>query len=292
VGFGEAEGTYVNGKDGSVLVFVPAGTFRMGSGANARCRPEHPVLISRGYFLGKYEVSRAQFLRFCEATGARRPPAVLDYHGERFDLGPRDPVIDVSWREAMAYCEWAGLRLPTSAEWEYAARGPESRRYPWGAKFLRGFANLGRYRDGTKSADDNRDDTDGYGLLAPVDAYPEGASWCGALNMCGNVQEWTRTVQVTYSRAPRVDPDPTHGSRYVFRGLAWGNHPDDAYAAFRKWGTPGYRGPTVGLRVARDHPSDPGQAYPAGARARVGAYVKTHPGDELADAIWHALPGD
>ncbi len=292
VSFGEAPGEYVNAADGSRLVWVPPAAFRMGFEALRSTRPEHLVLISRGYFLGKLEVTWAQYLAFCLRTG-RAVPAEREttYHGDRLVALPEHPVYDVSWHDAVAYCEWAGLRLPTEAEWELAARASTSHLYPWGGS-VREALRHGNYGGYTGTASergrDARESADGYGWLAPVGSFPSGASPCGALDMTGNVGEWVACGHVDYGEAPRVDPH-VPGGRPVFRGMSWVSHPSTAHGAWRKWGGPGYHGRTVGFRVARSHPGDPGAAYPAEPVARAEAYLADHPHDALARQLVEQL---
>lgn len=135
------------------------------------------------------------------------------------------PVIEVSWHGAAAYCEWVGRRLPTEAEWEYAARGPDSRLYTWGDTFDGSRAN---YCDA--SCPERWRDTaydDGYARWGPVGSYSEGASWCGALDMAGNVWEWVGDWHSAdyYARSPLENPQgPATAGPYncrVRRGGSW-----------------------------------------------------------------------
>jgi formylglycine-generating enzyme required for sulfatase activity len=139
---------YRNEKDGSVLIEIPAGTFTMGQESVAT--PVHQVSLSR-YFIGKYEVTNAQYLAFLAATSD--PAGPTSHQGHHPDEGANknhtpaggapvawppysttddSPVIGVDWYGAYAYCAWAGLPLPTEAQWERAARGRDGRTYPWG----------------------------------------------------------------------------------------------------------------------------------------------------------------
>ena len=128
--FAEEESDYRNEKDGSVLVWVPPGMFMMGNSLQETQRPAHEVRITRGYFLGKYEVTWRQSDAFCKQTG--RPVRSRILTGARPFVAEDDHPAWLSWPNALAYCEHAGLRLPTEAEWEYGARGDDGRVYPWG----------------------------------------------------------------------------------------------------------------------------------------------------------------
>jgi formylglycine-generating enzyme required for sulfatase activity len=132
------------------------------------------------------------------------------------------PVIEVSWHGAAAYCDWVGGRLPTEAEWEYAARGPDSALYTWGDTFDGSRVNycdascLERWRDTAFH--------DGHARWARVGSYPAGASWCGALDLLGNVWEWVgdRYDSRAYHRSPTENPrGPDSGILRVRRGGSW-----------------------------------------------------------------------
>jgi len=135
------------------------------------------------------------------------------------------PVIEVSWHGAAAYCDWIGGRLPTEAEWEYAARGPDGPFYAWGDTFDGSRVN---YCD--SACPETWRDTafdDGYPRWAPVGTYPDGASWCGALDMAGNVWEWVSDwhSEDYYARSPVENPQgPATAGPYscrVRRGGSW-----------------------------------------------------------------------
>ncbi|MCO5167643.1 MAG: bifunctional serine/threonine-protein kinase/formylglycine-generating enzyme family protein [Planctomycetes bacterium] len=201
--FGAGEGEFVHERDGSVLVWVPPGSFVMGADDDdVHERPAHRVRLTRGFFVGKYEVTLAQWRRFCEATGRPTPESADDTH----------PYAEALWEDARDYCQWAGLRLPTEAEWEYAARGPDGLRFPWGDRVVPGRMNAG---EGSPD-----------GPL-PVGSFPLGASPFGCLDMAGNVYEWVADwhTEAGYPVRPgeeRVDPTgPSTGSRRVLRGGAF-----------------------------------------------------------------------
>ncbi|MBX3469698.1 MAG: SUMF1/EgtB/PvdO family nonheme iron enzyme [Planctomycetes bacterium] len=271
--FDEGEEVY-RAQDGSVLVYVPPGEFVLGSDeCNYRMSlgrelgehdmrvsaPPHPVSVG-AFLIGRHEVSWRQLEAWLEETGAdgpRRPDA-------RF--GDASPAVDVTWHQARAYCAWAGLALPTEAQWEWAARGPEGRRYPWGdqdpAPGGRGRAVFGL---------DRRE-----GAPRAVDHGVDGASWVGALHMSGNAWEWVVDVFAPFDGflrggdGPRRDPchggedEPSYAFR-VLRGGSWRTRPGDVghcHAAFRRPGigdltksdssgqVPDSRDHDVGFRVA------------------------------------------
>jgi formylglycine-generating enzyme required for sulfatase activity len=255
--------TSVSPKDGMVMVFVPAGEFLMGStdaeieqvvASCSDCKkewftsemPQHIVYLN-DYWMDQTEVTVGKFGKFIEETQfktqadqqgwgyvydttANNWQKQMTNANWRYPNGPAegegnasDPVVQVNWNDAQAYCEWAGRRLPTEAEWEKAARGEKGRIYPWGD--LPPAGNLVNFADKNSVftyADKNVDD--GYAGSAPVGSYPEGASPYGTLDMAGNVWEWVADWfdASYYQNSPPTDPSgPTEGSGRVLRGGAW-----------------------------------------------------------------------
>ncbi|MCP5114707.1 MAG: formylglycine-generating enzyme family protein, partial [bacterium] len=149
----------IHEKDGSVLVYVPGGEFTLGTDEDFEERwpePEHRVILS-AYWIGKYPVTNAQYARFLEENPDHPKPQFWSY--ERFSA-PQQPVVGVSWLEAQTYCRWAGLELPTEAQWEAAARGTDGRPYPWGSE-----APTADHADFDKSWE--KDKPDAVGRLPP-----------------------------------------------------------------------------------------------------------------------------
>jgi formylglycine-generating enzyme required for sulfatase activity len=194
-------------------------------------------------------VTNAQY-RQCVEAGDCSPPLKdryfnLETHGDH-------PVVGVTWQQAAQYCTWAGARLPTEAEWEYAARGPEGLRYPWGDEFDGERLN---YCD-TNCLDliDWRDETtdDGYSHTAPVGSYPDGISWCGAYDLAGNTAEWGADWYGLYPDGRQVDPQgPSSGEQRVVRGGSWHSDPSLTRGAFRLSFSEDYAVDYVGFRCAQ-----------------------------------------
>ena len=234
-------GTTRTDEHGIEQAWVPGGSFVMGSEEGSATGPawaqpgflsEHPaheVALSAGYWIDVTEVTVASFQAFVDDGGydteslwsaegwtwRERQNGVLPAECIEGGQDEDEPQVCVTWYEAEAYAAWRGGRLPTEAEWEFAARGPASSIYPWGDEFDADLANL-----------------DGATGPAPVGSYPGGASWIGALDMSGNAMEWVADwwSGIYYGDAPRDDPTgPDRGFVKVEKGGWWGP-PDDAGA--------------------------------------------------------------
>lgn len=223
-------------KTGMELLPVPAGEFRMGCAEEEDARPLHRVRL-RAFELGRYEVTHAQYAKFLAETGRQAPAHWTDTNYS----ADTKPVIGVSWDDAAAFCAWVGGRLPTEAEWEYAARGTDGRRYPWGDSLP----------DKTRAAF-HRDV--GFGFTVPVGSTKDGASPFGMQDMAGNVFEWCADWYnpAYYGQAPEANPTgPATGEQRVIRGGSWISLPDACRAGARAQYPPGSRSLLVGFRVAR-----------------------------------------
>jgi formylglycine-generating enzyme required for sulfatase activity len=233
--------TWTRPVDEMVMVYVPAGEFEMGSDASEIDAdddefPQHSVTLD-GFWIDQAEVTNAQFAAFLNEQGNRIEGQVtwLDLEDEKClieqvggEYRPRSgyadhPVVEVSWHGAMAYCEWVGGRLPTEAEWEYAARGLEGGRFPWGNSFDSKRLNYCDANCNFEWADETGND--GYVGTAPVGSFPEGASWCDALDMAGNVWEWVADWYGSYSSEQQVNPTGvSSGEDRGLRGGSWYSH--------------------------------------------------------------------
>ncbi|MDR3674250.1 MAG: SUMF1/EgtB/PvdO family nonheme iron enzyme [Acidobacteriota bacterium] len=228
----------VDPKDGLKYVWITSGTFMMGcSPGDTECaaeeKPTHQVTITKGFWLGKTEVTVGAYKRFTGAMGLQMPPE--PYYSER-PLNPAwgdeaMPIVDVTWDDAQAYCSWAGGRLPTEAEWEYAARGGSAEaRYGPIEEVAWYFKNSGLKTDevGKKRAN-------GFGLY----------------DMLGNVWEWVNDWcdQSYYQNSPLQDPTgPVSGQFRILRGGSWVGVPKFVRVSVRLRVSPAFDSNNVGFR--------------------------------------------
>jgi formylglycine-generating enzyme len=209
--------------------------------------PAHDVSLSP-YAIDQREVRVDEYAR-CVSSGACNPPS-FSPGDARFDR-PALPITHVRWDDARAYCTWAGGRLPTEAEWEFAARGTTSREYPWGNVYNPHLCNHGAF------APDDTDGTDGFIGLAPVGSFPDGATPRLIVDMAGNVAEWVSDyyerdleTHLGYPPGSQNNPTgPTSGVEHVIRG--------GSYIEGAAWMRAAWRGatelvdsPHVGIRCA------------------------------------------
>jgi len=275
--------TWIRPADGMVMVYVPGGTFQMGSDASDPDAdddefPQHFVTLN-GFWIDQTEVTNGQFARFVEERGYETDAGregwgwvILEGstaweqiegadwqhpEGPESDVSDRmdHPVVLVSWNDAAAYCEWAGGRLPTEAEWEYAARGEQGYIYPWGDEF---DCSRGNFDDETEITDDvgpGGEGCDGYVRTAPVGSFPGGVSWCGALDLAGNIWEWVADWYGDYSSGAQTNPTgPVTGDSRVLCGGAFDNVEASVRAANRYGSDPGSRYGTFGFRCVGGAP--------------------------------------
>ncbi len=198
-------------------------------------RPAHPVTLP-AYCLDRLEVTIDLYARCVTAGACRRASTPLPQGSS--------PVTGVDWSQADAYCRFVGGRLPTEAEWEFAARGPEGRRFPWGDDVPTDCARM----DWTVGGESCRG-------VGPTDVgqYPAGASPFGVLDMAGNVWEWTADwYSRSYPTGAQTSPrGPSEGSARVTRGGGWNNDQIDRFRTTRREGEhPAFRDYDLGFRCA------------------------------------------
>lgn len=259
------------------MVFIKGGTFRMGAGDEMpEEAPVHEVEV-KSFWMDAREVTVAEFTKFVEATGYQTEAEKFGWSGvfdvKRGDWGrvdgadwrhpegpqsearPDEPVCQVSWNDAAAYAKWAGKRLPTEAEWEYAARGGlEGKRYAWGDELRPGGKPVANWWQGRFPERDTGED--GYVTRAPAGRFaPNGY---GLFDVAGNVWEWCADWfdEGYYARSPKANPvGPDAGTERVIRGGSWmcsENFCSNYRTAARSRATPDSGLNNLGFRCASD----------------------------------------
>ncbi len=270
-----AEKRLVWDKDAMTIVYIPAGEFLLGSSdddpeAQEDEKPQQTIYLD-AFWIDRTEVTVAQFQEFVNQTGyvteaeqegggvVYSPDAVsvrsaswkLPQGGGAPPATGRQPVVQVSWNDARAYCEWAGRRLPTEAEWDKAARGTEGWIYPWGDQFDGLRLNFCDKRCSAPWRNGDYDDT--FARAANVSVFPAGASPYDALDMSGNVWEWVNDFYDFrgYYRFPTANPPGVEsGTQRVARGGSWIDTPDRVRAGARLALAPNVRNNVTGFRCA------------------------------------------
>jgi formylglycine-generating enzyme required for sulfatase activity len=283
---------------GIQLSWVPEGKFTMGSKlspGNVVSRfgglelhwqdenPKRPITLSEGFWLGRYEVTNAQFERFVtaaryttdaekegwssvwnESAGAWKNAANVNWRNPGFNFESNAPVVCVSWNDAQSYIAWLNqqgdgvFRLPTEVEWEYACRAVSTKVFPWGddpedGKGNENVAKGDQSRAGARSYPFGFDD--GFAYTAPVGSFAPN-EW-NLYDMVGNVREWCQDwyrsdyYDSLSGKSSRTDPvGPDAGVERVIRGGSWFNPPRSSRPANRYGRSPNHRDPYVGMRVA------------------------------------------
>lgn len=255
-------------EHGVSQVWVPAGSFLMGTDeVNVQIpswavswlpseKPQHQVTITNGYWIDQYEVTQKSFSAFATdggygnqdlwstegwawlgTQGGRTEP--VSCGEEAADL----PQVCITWYEAEAYATWRGGRLPTQAEWEFAARGPDSLIYPYGNEF-----------------DSDKGNVIGIDHLTPVGSYADGVSWVGAHDMSGNAMEWVNDWLNFnyYQEMIEFDPQgPETGRIKIEKGGWWGSNSFVARAAYHHFeDPPNYQDHHIGTRILSEAMSE------------------------------------
>lgn len=226
------------------MVLVPDGCFMMGyMGGKADEQPAYQICFDTPFWIDRYEVSNGQFNRL-------NGQAVKSSYWTA-DNFPRE---EITWYEAQDFCILRGARLPTEAEWEYTARGPNSLLYPWGNSFEGTKVNYCDSNCPHPWKDENSND--GYSTTAPVNAFGAGISWVGAFQMSGNVYEWVSSSYAPYPYTAN-DGREVMGSRSgetsIWRGGSWVNGEADTRASLRIITSAGNSDNAGGFRCARDY---------------------------------------
>jgi formylglycine-generating enzyme len=288
--------TELTNSVGAKLVLIPAGEFYMGStpmeiGRVRRSdptfkkeweqeeQPQHHVRISRPFFIAAHEVTKGEFAQFVRATGYQtdakrdgkggcgfdsvtgefKQDPVYDWQNTGFPQTDRDPVVNISWNDAVAFCDWmtrrekAVYRLPTEAEWEYCCRAGTTTTFSSGddAESLSTVANVAdatlkqKFKNWTAITA-----KDGFAFTSPVGSFQANAF--GLFDMHGNVWEWCHDFYAKgyYAKSSENDPQgPLRGTVRVFRGGSWYDTAALCRSTFRNWDTPTYRDYFLGFRV-------------------------------------------
>jgi formylglycine-generating enzyme required for sulfatase activity len=213
--------------DGAAMVWVPGGTFTMGSIDKVGRDNEHPAhkVTLSGYWIYRDDVTVSQYRAFCTATRHAMPPWPDQRYSWKGKSGWDDaalqqhPIVSVSWHDAKAYADWAKVALPTEAQWEYAARGPRGNNYPWGGTAT--VADQANGWDPTKCANYFNSMDKGISTW-PVGSFATDTSWCGARDTAGNVLDWCADWYGAYTSSPVTNPTGSAtGSGRVLRGGSW-----------------------------------------------------------------------
>ncbi len=234
------------------MVYVPEGPFTMGSSANVELKicqgltgcerswftneePVHTVTLD-AFWIDQTEVTTGMYAQ-CAQAGA----CLFLGFGEDTFFYWNHPILFISWNMAKTYCEWAGGRLPTEAEWEKAARGTDGKIYPWGDSIDKTYANYNNY----------------VGDTTAVGQYESGKSFYGAYDMAGNASEWVADWygETYYTNSPASNPTgPTLGTYRVLRGGDWSDIEYTSRVSYRHGDSPdNMDSPVYGIRCARSH---------------------------------------
>jgi formylglycine-generating enzyme required for sulfatase activity len=243
----------IKGKDGAPMILIPAGPFLMGSNDGLpNERPEHTVMLN-AYYIDQFEVTAGRYQKFLESAKHDLPPTWDDEAAQAMgDL----PAVGMSWKDAAAYCKWAGRRLPTEAEWEKAARGTDGRRYPWG--HMQPFVDIANYNRGVWVSE--------AVTLVPVNSGLEGMSVrhglkeggkspYGLFHMAGNAAEWVADWydREYYLKSPDKNPTgPATGEKRVMRGGSWADLPTALRVTARFSAEQEFEDRTIGFRCGMD----------------------------------------
>jgi formylglycine-generating enzyme required for sulfatase activity len=232
---------------GGMMIFVPSAEFTLGSEAEDAAPNEGPaahVTVSR-FYISRNLITNANYEKFHRAHACKRASGAGDLH----------PVVYVSSLDAIKFCNWLSTRerrkyrLPTEAEWEYAAKGNDNRKFPWGNQEGRG--DLANFADkNTVFAWSDHEIDCGYAESSPVGSFPLGASPFGIEDMAGNVWEWCLDYYEAYRPGPKINPrGPTSGAKRVYRGGSWKSRFSSLRTTVRGSNVPGFSCNDLGFRI-------------------------------------------
>ncbi|MEK7747536.1 MAG: SUMF1/EgtB/PvdO family nonheme iron enzyme [Nitrospirota bacterium] len=235
------------GRVPSPMVFIEASSVIRGTESELGQFDERPMrnVTLSPYWIDLTEVNNQQYQKFSEKTGRPKQEVMIFFDDESVLYAPNLPAVGVTWFDAQAFCGWNGKRLPTEAEWEYAAGGNSLGGWPWNATFEEGYANL-------------RGEEDGFAYTSPVGSYEAGRSPFGLYDMSGNVEEWVldwydeffyKEGQVTLPMGPDT------GKTRVVRGGSWESTQNNARNTRRHSVFPHRKEAGIGFRCVMDNPS-------------------------------------
>lgn len=228
ISFVENECKPANGRSTAGMVYFAGGAFLMGNNAVPEEAPEQEVYVDP-FWMDIYPVTVAQYARYLEESGAQEPRF---WHDTQLN-GPEQPVVGVSWDEAVAYASWAGKALPTEKQWEFAARGRENRKFPWG--------NL--------PPDTTRCNYRNYlGMPSIVVMHEDGKTPEGLFDMSGNVYEWTQDPYMPYAQRQKGSLPADQVPRKAVRGGCFESEKEDLVTTARKGFFPIVRQKNIGFR--------------------------------------------
>lgn len=229
------------------MFLIPTGSFTMGSNAPGSLANEQPLTLTHitRFFMSRFPITNVQYERFDPSHAAKRAPWADDQH----------PAVYVSANDAEKFCEWLSrterrkYRLPTEAEWEYAARGMETRIFPWGDLLNGGnYANFADARTSFAWREAHIDD--GWPQTSPVGSYPRGASPFGIEDLAGNVFEWCLDGMESYKGKETANPRSSRSSNQrIYRGGSWKSRITSLRTTARSFNQPDYSSNDVGFRV-------------------------------------------
>lgn len=222
------------------MVFIPAGEFLRGyDGGGFDEKPQGRVMLD-AYWIDRHEVTNGVYMAFVAATNHRKPISRYVKNFEKLSA-PAQPAVYVSWEDANEYCRYRGARLPTEAEWEKAARGPNGLLWPWGNQDKPGAANTGN--------------PDPFEYTSPIASFSQDRSAYGVYDMDGNVMEWVADwyQEDAYKDHAPNPKGPENGLYRVIRGASWGTAGKETRLTVRLKMLPDFRDTTIGFRCAKSN---------------------------------------